>query len=399
MHKKSRSPFLSNIRQTHATSKVRRIGYTRAALAMALLIGSANAAVQAEGSVTIGDIQPYSGSVAYYGQYGDRAFQFAMARYGSEPGGNKLAFVRGDSKCVPSAAVQAGHQVLARKPVALLAPACSGDSLALKPMLTAAHVPSCSINLAPGITGEKNPWMFRIAPSDTVTNRLFAKYMESHGVKRIGIIHDTTGYGQSNAQTLISGLKKVGIEVTLDASYGLSDTDYSGQIVKLKNAGVDAAYFEGYDLQVAHLIKQARSLGFEGTIYANTNAGNVTAGKAGGEAMNGVIFAAAFLPESSSSAKAYTTAWKKRYHEAPDVDQTDLYQCAVVILKALQKVGSQPTGDSVRAAIAALTWDKSPTGTIQFNATGDRVNPPVLVGTWDHGKTKLVKRLSGGTPK
>lgn len=397
MSKINEKLILSTTCQALNIGKAKLIRCAYAAVAVALLVGPV--AAQAADSVTIGNIQPYTGDSGYYGQYADRAFEFAMDKYGAEPGGNKLSFVRGDSKCVPSAAVQAGRQVLAKKPVALLAPACSGDTLALKPRLAADHVPACSINLAPGITNEndKNPWVFRLAPSDTVTNRFFAKYMKSRGVKRIGIIHDNTGYGQGNSQTLVAGLKAAGIDVAVDASYEFSDTDYSGQILNLKRTGVDAAYFEGYDLQVAHLIKQARNLGFTGTIYANTNAGNVTAGKAGGEAMNGVLFATAFLPGWTEETQAYAAAWKKRYHEVPDVDQTDLYQCAAVILKALQEVGSQPTGDAVRAAMADISLSGTPTGTIRFNASGDRVNPPVLVGTWDQGKTKLVHVLSGSS--
>ncbi len=362
---------------------------------VALAAASSGATTKRAGSATIGIIQPYTGDSAYYGQYGDRAFQFAQKAFGKTPGGNTLSFVRGDSKCTPTAAVQAGHQVLAKKPVALLAPACSGDTLALKPLLAAAHVPACSINLAPSITGESNPWVFRIAPSDTVTNKFFALYMKSKGVKSVGIIHDTTGYGQGNDESMAAGLKAAGINVAVDASYEFADTDYSGQIVKLKQVGVDAAYFEGYDVQVANIIKQAKSLGLNVPIYANTNAGNVTALKTGGAAMDGVLFATAFLPGWSPGAKAYTAAWQKAYHQAPDVDQTDLYQCAAVILSALKKVGSHPTGDAMKSAIAKLKLPGMPSGTIRFNSIGDLVNPPVLVGTWANGKTKLVKLLSG----
>jgi branched-chain amino acid transport system substrate-binding protein len=356
---------------------------------------SSEARRRADATVTLGIIQPYTGDSAYYGQYGDRAFAFAQSKYGASPAGNTLSFSRGDSKCTPTDAVQAGHQVLAHKPVALLAPACSGDTLALKPLLAAAHVPACSINLAPTITSGAPHWVFRIAPSDTVTNALFAKYMKSKGVKNIGIIHDTTGYGQGNDESLTAGLKAAGIRVAADASYGFSDTDYSGQIVSLKQKNVDAVYLEGYDVQVANLVKQVRSLGLDVPIYANTNAGNVTALKTGGSAMNGVIFATAFLPDWSPGAKAYTAAWIKKYHQAPDVDQTDLYQCAAVILSALRQVGPNPTGDAMRSQLAKLKLPGMPSGTIRFNATGDLVNPPVLVGTWVNGKTKLVKLLSG----
>lgn len=343
--------------------------------------------------VKVAIIQPYSGDSAYYGQYAKQAFQLAMANFGSKPGGHPITFVRGDSKCVPTAAVQAGNQVFAQSPVAVLAPACSGDTLALKPLLKSRNVSACSINLAPGIT-ESGGKVVRAAPSDAYTNKLFAKYMADKGVKRIGIVHDTSGYGQGNVDTLVSALKQNGIKVVTNATYDFADTDYSGQIVKMKKAGVDAAYFEGYDLAVGNLVKQAKQLQLNVPYFANTNAGNITAGKAAGSALEGVEFATAFLPDASPTAKKFAQTWQQRFNEPPNSDSVDLYQCAAAILKGIAASGSNPTSETVGQKLRSVSLSGMPTGDISFNAVGDLENPPVLVGTWRNGRTVLVKRLS-----
>jgi len=345
-------------------------------------------------AVKIGIIQPYTGDSAYYGQYADQAFKLAMSTYGSMPGGHAISFVRGDSKCTPTDAVQAVHQVLAQSPVAVLAPACSGDTLAIEQPLQAQGVWSCSINLAPTITHPGGD-VVRVAPSDTFTNQLFAKYIASKGIKKIGIIGDTSGYGEGNTQTLMSALKADGVTVAVDATYDFSATDYSGQILKLKQAGVDAAYFEGYDLEVGELVKQARQLQLNVPYFANTNAGNATAGKAAGAALDGVDFATAFLPNASAATRSLTQAWQQTFHEAPNADSVDLYQCAVVLLKTIGASGSNATAQSVGQALKKISVPGVTVATISFNSSGDLNSPPVLIGTWRGGKTVLVTRLAG----
>ncbi len=349
--------------------------------------GSANA-------VKVAIVQPYSGDSAYYGEYADQAFKLAMEELGSTPGGHAITFVRGDSKCVPTAAVQAGNQVLAQSPVAVMAPACSGDTLALKPLLKARNVSACSINLHPEIT-EANGKIVRAAPSDAFTNELFAKYIADKGVKKIGILHDTSGYGQGNVDTLVSSLEKNGVKVAVNATYDFADTDYSGQIVKLKKAKVDAAYFEGYDLAAGNLVKQAKQLQLDVPYYANTNAGNDTAEKAAGKSLDGVLFATAFLADSSDATRKFTATWQQKFNQAPNSDSVDLYQCAVVILKAIEATGKNATGATVGEQMAKVSAPGVTVGTMAFDASGDLNDPPVLIGTWKDGKAVLVDRLSG----
>jgi branched-chain amino acid transport system substrate-binding protein len=344
--------------------------------------------------VTIGIIQPYTGDSAYYGQYANEAFKLAMSKYGSTPGGHTIKFVRGDSKCTPTDAVQAVHPILSSQPVAVLDPACSGDTLAIEPALQAQGIASCSINLAPSITHPGGD-VVRVAPSDAATNKLFAKYIASKGVKKIGIIGDTSGYGEGNTSTLASALKANGVQVVVNATYDFSATDYSGQILKLKQAGVDAAYFEGYDLEVGQLVKQAKQLQLNVPYFANTNAGNETAGKAAGSALNGVLFATAFLPDASPAMKSLTTTWQSTFHQAPNADSVDLYQCAVTLLKAIGAAGSNATAQSVNQAVKKVAAPGVTVGTISFGSSGDLTDPPVLIGTWRGGKTALVTRLAG----
>lgn len=344
--------------------------------------------------IIVGLIQPFSGAESYYGKYANDAWTLAMEKYGSSINGHPIKLVRGDSKCDPAVAVSAVRQVLSQNPTVIEASDCSGDTLAMLPITTAASVPLVSENLAPSITTQGSKFVWRVQASDAATNKLFSQYIASQGYKGIGVIHDTTSYGVANAQTLVSGLSAAGVSPKTEASYNVSATDYSGQILQLKQANVDAAYMEGYDLQEGNLVKQARSLGLTVPIYGPTTASDSTFLQAAGSAAEGVVFATSFLPDWSSGARSFANVWQQKFGYPPNMDSVGMYQAAVVTIKALEKAGGAVSSSAVNSAFTGLVVTGLPEGTVSFTSTGDLANPLVLVGKWQNNKTVLVKILA-----
>lgn len=346
------------------------------------------------GSITVALIQPYSGAEAYYGKYENDAWTLAEQKYGSTINGHAIKLVRADSKCDPATAVSAVRQVLADNPTVINGSDCSGDTLAMLPITTAKHIPLVSENLAPKITTTGSKYIWRVQVSDAATNKYFGKYLASKGYKNLGIIHDTTSYGTANAQTLVDGLTAAGAKVSVQASYDASATDYSGQILKLKNANVDAAYIEGYDLQEGNLVKQARSLGLTAPIYGPTTASDSTFIKAAGSAANGMQFATSFIPDWNSTASSFSQKWNSKFGYEPNMDSVGMYEAAVATIKALQAAGPGASATKVNTAFAGLKLTGLPEGSVSFTSSGNLAQPTVLAGTWSNGATKLVKILT-----
>ena len=346
------------------------------------------------GSITVGLIQPYSGAEAYYGKYENDAWTMAEQKYGSTVNGKSIKLVRADSKCDPATAVSAVRQVLAQNPTVINASDCSGDTLAMLPITTSSQVPMVSENLAPSITTTGSHYIWRVQASDAATNKYFGQYIASKGYKSLGVIHDTTSYGTANASTLVDGLGASGVKPAVEASYDSSATDYSGQILHLKQANVDAAYIEGYDLQEGNLVKQARSLGLTAPIYGPTTASDSTFIKAAGSAADGVEFATSFLPDWSGAAQTFSQEWNSKFGYEPNMDSVGMYEAAVVTIKALQQAGAGASSSKVNTTFGGLTVSGLPEGTVSFTNSGDLAKPLVLVGTWNSGNTKMVKILA-----
>ena len=356
--------------------------------------GGSSGGSSSGGTITVALVQPYSGAEAYYGKYENDAWTLAEQKYGSSVDGHAIKLIRADSKCDPATAVSAVRQVLAQNPTVINASDCSGDTLAMLPITTAKKVPMVSENLAPNITTTGSHYIWRVQVSDAATNKYFGQYVASKGYKALGIIHDTTSYGTANAQTLVDGLKSSGVTPTVEASYDSSATDYSGQILKLKNANVDAAYIEGYDLQEGNLVKQARSLGLTAPIYGPTTASDSTFIKAAGSAANGMQFATSFIPDWNQAASSFSQEWDSKFGYEPNMDSVGMYEAAVTTIKALQAAGGSTSPTKVNSAFAGLNLTGLPEGSVSFTSSGDLAQPTVLVGTWVNGATKLVKVLT-----
>lgn len=347
--------------------------------------------------VRLGLIQPFTGESSYYGEAGDNALALAFEDYFDEIDGRQIEVVRGDSKCEPSAAVQAGQQVVSEDPVAVLLPACSGDTLAIKPLLKTKKIPGCSNNLSPDIVEPGDEFIWLAEPADNSINPLLAEYMANQGVTRVGVIHDTTAYGQTNSETIIAGLEDNGVEIAAQASYEFGDTDYAGQILKIKKAGIDAAYMSGYQLQIGNLIRQARKLGLDVPIYVNEDALGPTALEAAGDAIeDDVYIATTWLPTTLDAAIDFDKRWQEKYGEAATVPVVGMYECAAAVLTALESVGGDASGEDIDQAMADVKLEGMPSGTVEFDPeTRERKDPPVMIGQIKNGKQELVEVLSG----
>src|SRR5581483_8046597 len=345
--------------------------------------------------ITVGIVMPYTGDESYYGKFADNAWEMAMAKYGSSINGHPIQLVKADSKCSPTDAVTATRDVLARKPVAIMAPACSADTLAMLPITTAAKAPLVSENLAEAVTQQGSAYVWVVNPNDGVTNKFFGSWLVQQGYSHIGIIHDTTSYGQGNSSTLASALTAAGKAPVVNASYTFSATDYSGQILSLKKANVDAAYLEGYDLQAGNLVKQAKSLGLSVPIFLPTIAADDTFAQTAGDAADGVTFVTSFIPGMSPAATQIANDTKSKYGYSANMDSVGIYEQAVAIIQGLKAAGPTATSDQLNTAIGKLSISGLPMGQLSFKSDGEINNPLVVVGTRKNGQAQQVAVLTG----
>ena len=344
--------------------------------------------------IVIGMVEPYTGEESNYGQWVDDSWKLALEVYGDKIQEHPIKLVRADSKCEPSVAVSAGRQVMAEHPAILMAPVCSGDTLAIMPLIKSNQVPTLSDNIAPKVTQESDGWVWRIQLTDSVVTPPEAKYILSKGYKRIGVIHDTSAPGEANGKNMIDALTAGGSAPVEVATYALADTDYSGPLLKMKAANLDALYVEAYETQGARLIAQAKQLGFTIPIYANFSLFDETFIKAAGEPGNGLIGVTSYAPNWSDNSKKFDEQWFKKFNYHTNADIAAIYEMAVAAITALKKA-PDARGKELNAIVGSTNIPDLPMGTLSFDKTGNNANPLVLLVTWKNQQLEVLQVLEG----
>lgn len=366
-----------------------------ALLGISHVASAANGAETASKSrIIIGSVQPYTGEESSYGQWADDAWKLATENFGNSVDGHPLTVVRADSKCEPSAAVSAARRVLAEHPALLLAPVCSGSTLAIMPLIKSHHLPALSDNLAPKVTAISGGWVWRVQITDSVLTPPEAKYMIGKGYKRIGVMYDTSAYGQGIGEDMVHALRDGGVAPVVVATYDPSATDYSGPLLKMKRAKLDALYVEAYEIQGARLLTQARQLGFNIPLYANFSLFDDTFIKAAGANGNGIIGVTSYTPNWSPAAKKFDEQWFAKFHYHTNADIAALYEMSVAAIKGLERE-PHARGKALNKIVGDTNLTDLPLGALRFDSTGNNANPLVLLVTWKNQKLHVLKVLRG----
>lgn len=340
--------------------------------------------------IVVANPNPFSGSSATLGEYSTDAFKLALQEvFPSKAARSRIQIVDGDTQCTPSTAVQAIHQILGKNPVVAMSSNCSGDTLAMEPFLERLKIPMVSNNFSPTVV-TNDRYDYNALPTLAQIDTALAKYIAAHHVRKIGIIHDTTAYGESVDASVSSALRASGIKVATDSSYSFSDTNYSGQILAAKKANVQAVYVEGYAEQIAQVIKQLRSLGLKLPVYGSLDIDDPAAFKAGGKALNGVVFGTGYMPSHSAASRRFTKLWKAHFGFVPLAVPDFDYESAMVLLTAVKRAEHNPTPAAINTAIAH-TNITLPSGKIRFTSSRERSKPTIYIGKIMNNSQVVIK--------
>jgi branched-chain amino acid transport system substrate-binding protein len=353
-----------------------------------------NTTANSSSPIVIGMVEPYSGAEASYGQWVNDAWTFATQKLGSSVQGHPLTVVRGDSKCEPATAVSAGRQVLDQHPALLIAPVCSGDTLALAPLIVKDQIPTLSDNIAPSITSQGQGWIWRVQITTSTMAAGETKYMLSQGYKRIGVIYDTTAPNVAAAQAIINSLTDGGLPPAVSTTYNINDTDYSGPLLKLKAANLDSLYVCGYEIQGARLVVQAKQLGFTQPMYGNFSLFDDTFIKAAGAAADGLTGVTTYTSNWSSAAQKFDQEWFSEFGYHTNADIAALYEMAVAAIDALNK-SPEARGKALNDILAKTSIPNLPMGALSFDSHNENGNPVVLLVNWKNQQLQTAKVLTG----
>jgi branched-chain amino acid transport system substrate-binding protein len=193
--------------------------------------------------------------------------------------------------------------------------------------------------------------LFEVNPRDqleAIALLTFAK-TRLHAAK-IGILHDENLYGSGGSTIAQNEAKTLGMTIVDDESYPA--TDFTAQIVKLRDAKPDAIVLWGATTTPGLAIKAARSLGVTVPILGSSGIGSpAILAVAGGAAAGEVYSASPLAPVAFGEQKSFETLYDGEYHARANPFAAMGWDAVHILAAALRDANGKTDGASLAGVL------------------------------------------------
>ena len=153
-------------------------------------------------------------------------------------GGRQVEIVSGDMAADPQKEVQEFQRVSSQnKPVLFLNGFSSAGNAATAPLATSQKTPMIVASVIPA---QNNQWMYSTITPMKYETGTRVEYLQSKGIKKVGILHDPTPYNKLQLDVISAQLKAAGIEITGSEEHASDAVDLRSQTAKLLAGGPEA---------------------------------------------------------------------------------------------------------------------------------------------------------------
>jgi branched-chain amino acid transport system substrate-binding protein len=252
-----------------------------AAAAVALL----GVTAQAQAQIKLGAILSISGPGAAMGVGYKGAFEF----FPKEIAGQPVEYIVRDDATDASTGYTAAQRMISEDHIdAFIGPSLTATDAAVAPLANQAHVPM--IAMAPyEYDPAKQPWTFSDAQPLPLMVAAVFKYMQAHGIKEIGYIGFSDGWGDQVRAATNQWAQADGMTILADERYARTDTSAEAQVLKLMSVHPEAIMMGNSATPAALPVVALRHRGFKGGIFGNHGIVSPAFIKVGGPAVEGVI--------------------------------------------------------------------------------------------------------------
>ena len=185
-------------------------------------------------------------------------------------GGRMLELVIEDDATDNTMAVNVANIFAANdKIAAVVGPWNSGQIMASEGVYKDAGIPFFGLGTNPKLKDLNNPYCFLVRGSDTIMASCAAELIISElGATKVGIMYTTNEFGTGAMEIIDAACKAAGLE-SYPQAINIGDTDVTGQILDMKNKGVDCMVVWASDAEYVLTARQAFELGLDVPVVAS----------------------------------------------------------------------------------------------------------------------------------
>ena len=310
--------------------------------ALALTLAVAGPAMAQE-PVKIFGLVELSGTGTTSGTMFDNGIKLAVKEINASGGilGRKIEYTSYDTQSQPQVSKALAQKAIDQGAYVVMGPVFSGSILVSMAETRRAEVPNFTGGEAAAITQQGNPYIFRTSFTQTTAMPKVARYLkDTVKAKSVAIIWVNNDFGKGGLDTMKKALDAQGIKVAAEISTDPGQLDFSGAVLKAKQANADALFVYTNEEEAARALRELRKQGYDKPIVGETVLTSQKVIELAGNAANGATAHVGLTADAPQpTIKAFDEKFQKEYHTKSDHNGMKGYSAMYIVKAVTEKIG------------------------------------------------------------
>jgi branched-chain amino acid transport system substrate-binding protein len=367
-----------------------------AAVTAALFTGAANA----QDTIRIGVIMPYTGALSYAATQMDGGLKLYLTQHGASVAGKKIEIIRKDVGGInPAVAKRLAQELIVRDHVNILAGfVLTPNAIAAAEVSARAKIPLVIMNAATSIITMKSPYSVRVSMTLPQVAAPFGTWVVRQGIKSVYTMVADYGPGHDAEHGFTKTFKAAGGKVVGSVRIPVTAVDVSPYIQKAKDSGAQSVFiFVPLGPQPAAILNGMLEQGMSPDKVKILGSGELTDDSALNRMTDRVVGVLTAYPydhtHKSALNEKFVAAFRADHKgENPDLMAVGGYDGMHLIYEVLKKTGGKTDGEGFINAARGMRWE-SPRGIIRIDPQTRDIVQTIYIRRVEkvHGKLQNVE--------
>jgi branched-chain amino acid transport system substrate-binding protein len=329
------------------------------------------------GPIKIGAVLDITGAGASLGVPERQALLLLAKQLNADGGvdGRRVEMIIEDDQSAEDTAAQAATKLVAEDQVDILLGASrTGPSLAMRPIAEDNQIPMISLAANAAIV-DGSSWVFKTAQNDSAVLENIVDLASQRGWRTLTLLRDASAFGEGVQEALEELGQAEGIRVVATEKFAPDASDFTAQMVNVREAGADATVIWGIPPAAALAQKSYTQLGLGAPVVQSHGIGNQVFLDTAGASADGLLaplgrlLVADQLPAGDAQRKVieeFIADYEAEYGEPPSTFAGHAYDAFHIAVQALRETGTEPA--ALRDYIENLQGFVGISGVFNFSA-------------------------------
>jgi len=255
--------------------------------------------------------------------------------------GRRIDYTSNDTQSQPQVSKALAVKAIDDGAYVVMGPVFSGSILVSMVETRRAGVPNFTGGEAAAITQQGNPYIFRTSFTQSTAMPKVARYLkDTVHAKTVAVIWVNNDFGKGGRDVFVKAIEAEGIKLAADISTDPGQLDFSGAVLKAKQADADALFVYSNEEESARALRELRKQGYAKPVVGETTLTGQKVIELAGDAANGAVAHVGLTADAPDPGiLAFGAKFQKEYNYKPDHNGLKGYTAMYIVKAVTEKVG------------------------------------------------------------